>query len=288
MIPVSEHDPNIPLAGNNFCLLIREDDGRGYLNVKCKKPKTCAELIEIMPTKAVNSRPYNDGSVLPFDVWIKIMLILASESEIDRVRSVSVIARDICNASQTSKELWNAGQTALNKLASQCPLQTEEHGSSLGETIKPSWSDSVAQPLGSTTEELQDILRACTPFHPSCLLCSSYMEHCALIFRIFNFLHLSKPSSVPFQLLYAVAQERNNRRVAQACLYGYVFKIQFPEHPAFSFSDLKFRRLLTHLGIGTYESFREAISTPQRQHRLYDQLAALSDQEYLDKLKMPV
>ena len=288
IIPASElGDPRIPLAEDGFFfLIIRVDDGRANLNGKRQKPKTCAELIESMPANAVNSRPYKLGSVLPFDVWIKILLLLASDCEMDRVRSVksvSVIARDICNASRASKELWSASQIALENLGSQCSLQTQQHGTSLGNTIKPSWSEFVAQPLMSSTEELQDILQACTPFHPSCLRCSSYTEKNALILRILNFLLLTKPSSVPFQLLYAVAQERNNCRVAHTGVFANWFKRERPDHPALSFSDLKFRRILTCMGIRTSEDFDEATSTLMQRYELYDQLAILSNEEYMDR-----
>ena len=56
IILASVHDPKDISYVNNFCLPIREDDGSGYLNVKRQKPKTCAEVIEQMPIKAVNSR----------------------------------------------------------------------------------------------------------------------------------------------------------------------------------------------------------------------------------------
>ena len=217
------------------------------------------------------------GSVLPFDVWIKIMLILASESEIDRVRSVSVIARDICNGIPNIKRTMECRPNSSQQ-ASQPMSLTDRR------TWKQFWGRQSSQ-AGATLSHnllgalLRNFKTYCEHAHHSIPAAFSVQATWNTV-RSFSgfsiFCTSASPSSVPFQLLYAVAQERNNRRVAQACLYGYVFKIQFPEHPAFSFSDLKFRRLLTHLGIGTYESFREAISTPQRQHRLYDQLAALS------------
>ena len=308
VIPDSERTPHLPLLNRkDECrILVRERDGARILNLGNTDDKTCADIVKVWPAKAVESRPYSSQTILPVDVWRKILQILTSDIEMDGVRSISVVARDICNISQVSKELWTISHDAMRDLSSLCQMQVKENdwlfdtpeneGDPDRRIIKPSWSAFLRQPFNKgsfrdTTGEIVDIATACEIGYFFCHPGRACLDRPALVLGIFNFLHLNRPSNVPFQLLYAVAQERHkysfqNIRFNKDSWLGKT--INFSRDifaPALSFSDLKFRRLLGRLGIGSKYDFVQAVSTLDQRARLLDELAKISNEEYSERLE---
>ena len=284
-------------------------DGTRYLNRKNTEDRKPADIVKLWPSQAVESRPYCSGTTLPVDVWRKILQTLCSDIETRStdVRTVSVVARDICNVSQVSKVLWTASYDALHDLSSLCQMQVRRHpldsfnrkgqGDPESNIVKPSWSAFLRQPFHEEssrdqTEEIIDMAMACEIGYFFCHPSPICLDRSALVLGIFNFLHLTRPSNVPFQLLYAVAQERNRQNFQGMhfnweswCMQSVRNSPEKAFSPAFSFSDFKFRRLLIHLGIKSRKDFVQATSTPNQRAQLLDQLVGISTEEYSEKLK---
>ena len=70
---------------------------------------------------------YSENSKLPLDVWIRILEHLSDDMQLDDIRGPSVVARDLCNASMTSKDLHAASLPAFQRLSSLCPRKDFEH-----------------------------------------------------------------------------------------------------------------------------------------------------------------
>ena len=276
VITASKLNPNIFLAEPQSQLDLNEryssaDAANGsYYSLS----RSCSEIVNLWPTQAVKLRPYSSGSMLPVDTWMEILKMLCRDIEMDGVRSASVVARDICNASQASKELWTASQVALQHLSSLCSTQSMQIPSALGYlgcTIK---NDFIYRPIltGITNaEEVLAIAKACSPGTHYRL---NLLDRSTLILGTFNFLHLSGPSNVPFDLLYAVAQERNKHTLTKEDCNKY------SKSPSASMSDFKLRRLLICLGIQTGEALTQAASTHRHRLLLYNHLNTLSNQEF--------
>ena len=288
IVPPLEVDPTIQinLPTDHCCILVRDADGSGYVNYRNVQAKTCTEIVKQWPLKAVSSRPYCTGSKLPFDVLEKIMLALCSDIEYDGVRSASVVARDICNISQASKELWKASQVALGHLGNLCSWNNQQNKTAStwpAVTHMPSWSAFISQPLANDSEigKIAPVCKIPYRFCPQSPVC---LDRAALVLSIFNFLHLSRPSNVPFQLLYAVAQERS-LHTFRSIEYTDALALGEMQHHALRFSDLKIRRLLNQLGICSKEALAQATCTSSQRIQIYDQLSDLSIDEYIYRLK---
>ena len=57
---------------------------------------------------------------LPLDVWSRILDHLCDDTKLNDIRGPSVVARDLCNASKTSKDLYAASLPAFQRLSSLC------------------------------------------------------------------------------------------------------------------------------------------------------------------------
>ena len=289
IIPPLELDPTIHLSKEHCYILIRDADGSGYLNYRNVQARSCSEIVKQWPLKAVSSRPYCTGTKLPFDLLEKIVLALCNDIEFDGVRSASVIARDICNISQTSKELWKASQVALQHLGSLCAPHNEQSKNVIriwpASKCKPSWSDwsaFLSQPLADDSD-IGDIALACEIPYYFCQQGPMCLKDFALILSVFNFLHLRRPSNVLYQLLYTVARERK-LHTFRTIEYTDAVALGELEHPALRFSDLKFRRLLNKLGISSKEAVDQTTCTSSQRIHLYNQLRGLSIDEYIHRL----
>ena len=279
-IPAGEHVPKLLNAPSDSYPILQQDDPRAA------KADSCEKIVQSWPKRAVTCRPYNTGSVLPLDILLKILKILCDEIDSSGVRSASVIARDICNFSQVSKELWTASQIALHELSSLCP----EPRLAL-KYFKPwckndaSWDDFLREPLSTDADRVFEIALQCLTWF------ALYEDRTMCIVATFNKLHLTKPSYVPFRLLWAVFQERSCPDMD----FPYTPSPFWPvrtwstdgrlQYDAALFSDLKMRRLLIQRGIQTLQNFYGIVSCEKSKMQLVTDLLMLSDKEYLEKLR---
>ena len=233
-------------------------------NVGIPKTSLCSEVVNLWPSQAVRERPYSSGSSLPLDIWEHILKLLCRDVEVNGVRSPSVVARDICNASLASKELWTASQTALQHLSSESSAQSEESALAIGCPIKSDWNDFLSRPQLTNAEEVTEIAMACKWDG------LNNLDKSALILTTFNYLHLGGPSIVPFHLLYAVARERHTYSLRD---YD---STDLRINPLAETSDMKCSILLNRLGIHSQEDLDQATNTPERRLLALRELCALA------------
>ena len=224
----------------------------------------CSDIVNSWPSQAVRERPYSSGSSLPLDIWEHILKLLCRDIEVVGVRLPSVVARDICNASLASKELWTASQTALQHLSSLSSARSEEFALALGCTLKSDWNDFLSRPQLTNAEEVAEIAMACKWDG------LNNLDKSALILTTFNYLHLGGLSNVPFHLLYAVAMERHTYSMRDAD------STDLRTSPLAETSDLKCSILLSRLGIHSQEDLDQATNTPERRLLALRELCALA------------
>ena len=249
--------------------------------------RSCAETISKWPSKAPDHRSYSSGSVLPVDVWIIILKKLCNGMERRGVRSPSVIARDICNASQTSKEMWKAGQVALEHLSSLCPLQ--KHACQ----FEQDWDSFLAQPMSVPYSKVVTLFEECIAIWKVPVE-YGHSELAALFLRG---LKLAGPSNVPFRLLMTVAAERQEGHLLTRLVemhsylnldlereprlhslqHGKIWILLMRYKHEETFKDFQFRKSLTELGIQTTGKLIGTVLTAKQQFKCLNLLVDLSD-----------
>lgn len=68
----------------------------------------------------------NTASVLPVDVWFRVLCKIVDELDIDGICSVSIIARELCVFGFVSRDLNTAMWRALDLLGQRCPQLREK------------------------------------------------------------------------------------------------------------------------------------------------------------------
>ena len=177
----------------------------------------CEGAIAAWEDKATLHANPNTKSYLPIDVWGRILEQLCEGLEIEGVRGPSVIARDICNAGRTCKEIHAARIHAFQRLGTLCrPIKeslkigritkTYRYGAKTKaepELYVPEdkiWDAALQDPMSLTLKDLKALHKA--------LDLSGSKPKSVMAIEILEALQLSKPSSVPARLIVAVAKER--------------------------------------------------------------------------------
>ena len=131
---------------------------------------------------------------LPVDVWSAVMMKLCDDIEIDGVRGVSVVARDICNACLSCSDMKAASPLAFARLAFHCPNLPE-----IGE--KPgTWDEFLSKPASMKVDVLKAMTRE--------LGLMTGGTKAVLICRLLAHFGVSQPSEVPVKILNEILSER--------------------------------------------------------------------------------
>lgn len=136
--------------------------------------------------------PVSGGNTkLPVEIWHIIIQKFMEDIEIDGIRTVMVVAREICAAAQTCRDLWTAGQLALETLAE--PLNIF-----LPRDLKAA----VQHPTSLKLPQLKHIAKS--------LGCSTTGTKAVVIMRILKHCGLTSNSNVPPALLLTAATEKRS------------------------------------------------------------------------------
>ena len=139
-------------------------------------------------------RPEEDwgdsGTPLSLDLWTRVLEHLCNDIEPKGVRSVSVIARDLCNAGMTCKELYVSSGQAFHRLASLCPPIE----------LEAEWAACLQGPMALKLPELKALA-------PSAGLQKSLPKP-TLAVRLLQAWNLQCPTQAPPRVLMEVARER--------------------------------------------------------------------------------
>ena len=248
-----------------------------------KLAKECAEVMASWPSRAVACRLYCSGSVLPLDIWIQILQTLCRDIEKCGVRSASVIARDICNASMASKEMWTASQIALKHLSSLCPLSPPLC------KYEQSWNQYFASPTSIQASEISALMIASVGTVRYSALGLPWDQPACTVLFLRKF-HLYRPTNTPFRLILAVQHERAPSLLIIRLLLQIESRLSIPDpsaglkrvlqHPMSKHvTDKEFRRLLTQMGIQVMADLEQAFVTKQRQTQFFKQLLVMLEHE---------
>ena len=133
----------------------------------------------------------SNGTPLPIEIWEQILKCLCNPIEHDGIRSVSVIARDIINASKASKELYSAAGPALQLLGTHCgvPPGSEEL-----------WNKFVSDPCSLVLKDIKTLAKL-SNLRPS-------LPKQTLIFKMMDCLLLPQPTRAPARLVKEVSVEK--------------------------------------------------------------------------------
>ena len=248
-----------------------------------KLAKECAEVMASWPSRAVACRLYSSGSVLPLDIWIQILQTLCRDIESNGVRSASVIARDICNASMASKEMWTASQIALKHLSSLCPLSPPLR------KYEQSWNQYFASPTSMQASEISALMVGSVGTVRCDALGLPWDQPACTVLFLKKF-HLYRPTNTPFRLILAVQHERAPSLLMIRLLLQIESRLSIPDpsaglkrvlqHPMSKHvTDKEFRRLLTQLGIQVMADLEQTFVTKQRQTQFFKQLVVMLEHE---------
>ena len=178
--------------------------------------------------------------------------------------------------------MWTASQTALQDLSELCPDTIDRNVK-----IDASWDGFLKEPLSADADRVAEIARGCQTIWSYNKRDNKFVQ----TVESFNMLHLTKPSCVPFRLLWAVTQERRNSYLAYDHLHMPLCPIEdksadcrLQRHGAL-FTDLKMRRLLIQNGIQTLQALSETVAYDDCKIQLAIELLQLSDKEYVDKVR---
>ena len=83
--------------------------------------KDCKQAISQWQKSTLRELQHSHDSLLPLDLWTRILKSLCDEIELKGVRGPSVIARELSLISQVNKELYAASQPAFQHLSNLCP-----------------------------------------------------------------------------------------------------------------------------------------------------------------------
>lgn len=137
-------------------------------------------------------KPVSGGSTkLPVEIWNIIVQKFMEDLEIDGIRTVMVVAREICAAAMTCKDLWTAGQLTLEALAE--PLQ---------KFLPSELKAAVQHPTSLKLPQLKFVAKS--------LGCSMTGTKAVVIMRILNHCGVTSNSNIPPALLLTAATEKRS------------------------------------------------------------------------------
>ena len=148
--------------------------------------------------KFQHPKPVQGGSTkLPVEIWNSIMRNFMKDLEIDGIRTIMVVARDICSAARTCRDLWTAGQQTLEALAE--PLQ---------KFLPSDLKAAVQHPTSLKLPQLKLVAKN--------MGCSMTGTKAVVIMRILEHCGLTSNSNIPPALLLIAAMEK--RSLATLCI----------------------------------------------------------------------
>ena len=200
----------------------------------------CAAKIEKLRGRAPITFTYSAGTDLPLEIWENILKKLCSDLELEGVRSASVIARDIINASMACKEVYAAALPALHHLGSSCP--------SVFANDDKEWDQVASDPCSISEEERFEFARPIL----------GYRRHNfpVKLFTLMRFLGLSQPSRAPARLLRAVLSEKfdpDDSELSRLCKASELITSQTSK----AYTNFNFRLTCMQLGFGTSQQLRD-------------------------------
>lgn len=143
-------------------------------------------------SKFQQPKPLPGGStVLPVELWGMILQNLIDDLEDDGIRTVMVVAQEICAAASSCRDLWTAGNIALRVLAE--PFQ---------KLLPPGLDNAVRHPTELKLPQLRSIAKGL-----GCTVCGT---KAVVIMRILNHCGVHNPTTVPPALLLIAATEKNS------------------------------------------------------------------------------
>ena len=187
--------------------------------------KDCKQAISQWQKSTLRELQHSRDSLLPLDLWTRILKSLCDDIELKGVRGPSVIAREISLISQVNKELYAASQPAFQHLSNLCPsldsivkrLRDYRCNSAVKEVITehgvvyarassdlipdtPQWDAFVSDPKSLRSGELKSLCSAMhlTVSRPKAVLIQALMKS----------MNLHYPTPTPACLIFAVQFER--------------------------------------------------------------------------------
>ena len=156
---------------------------------ECKQVMACWQ-----PPKSILN--FSSGSRLPSEVWSQILGHLSDDLQLDDIRGASVIARELCNASMASKELYAASLPAFQKLSNLCDkMELEDKWQGL---LSDPWNQRLVSDI-DILDLLEDAgLRA-------------FGSRSIRICMLYEVVQQSKPTRLPARLILAVREEKRSR-----------------------------------------------------------------------------
>ena len=149
-----------------------------------------ANRASVQVSKFQQPKPIPDGNTtLPVEMWVMILDNL--QLGYDELYTLLTVAREICTAAITCRDLHNAAQTALQSLAAQQRTTLPEI---VDEALKHPARLQLSQ-LKSVAKELGCMVSGTKP---------------VLIMRILNHCGVDHPTNVPSALLLAAAAEKRS------------------------------------------------------------------------------
>ena len=211
--------------------------------------KKCRDVVASWKT-AKPKMDHSKESKLSLDVWSRILEHLCDELQHKDIRGPSVVARDLCNASMTCKDLYAASLSAFQRLSSLCAEKEMEH----------QWQCLLSDPCNSdllSDEVIATLLRRTK--------LRQFGSREINVHTLYRAVGQSQPTRLPARLILTVAEEKSQIKClseyskwSEAKLLQTLGENQEREAVSQSQdSDFHYRARLTQLGISNLRSLRE-------------------------------
>ena len=173
----------------------------------------CKQAISQWQKSTLQNLQHSRNSLLPLDVWTKILKSFCDDMELEGVRGPSVIARELSLVARVNKELYASSQPAFQYLSNLCPSidsmvhkleLRREHSTRRPRPIPDSsqWSAIVSDPKSLSSAELISLCLALN------LIFSRPKD--VLILELMKSMSLKHPTPTPARLVLAVQCERRD------------------------------------------------------------------------------
>ena len=188
---------------------------------QCKQMNKYWHTIATYSNEMQHSPDYSN-SPLPFDLWMKVMMTLCDDLEINGIRGISVIARELSLAARVNKEFYAASLPAFKHLSNLCPsldsllpnLRNETEAQDASQAVSSTssaslnldssiWDALVADPRRPTALEIKLMYTAMgfNESQPKDVMAFELMAH-------FKLMH---PTPLPARLIFAVLAEKKEQ-----------------------------------------------------------------------------
>lgn len=202
------------------------------LAAKCKQTIDSWNSSERGQAGTYNSR-------LSLDLWSSVLIKLSDDIELDGVRGVSVVARDICNACLSCPDMKAASHLAFKSLADRCPsLPTMNDDPDI-------WNQFILDPVSVRLDVMKRMARD--------LGLAVGGNKPVVVCRLFEQFGIEQPSVVPAKVLHAIHSEKSSRSYPWA-LGTMCTTIWLGSSP--NGSVFRLRKTLMNLGITTLSALR--------------------------------